>query len=55
MAIDRPDAATLAVVVGFGAFAVWYWLKWRQRVAWFDRVRTEVGWRDGDGDREDDQ
>jgi hypothetical protein len=39
------DPVAAVVLVGLVAFAVIDWLRWREKLAWFDRVRLE---RDGD-------
>lgn len=51
--MDLSDPVTLAVLGGFLALSVYQWLRWRSRVAWFDRLRLERG-ADGDDPSERD-
>lgn len=59
MPLDLSDPATIAVLLGLLAFVGYRWLKWRWRIAWFDRVYAEAwsrvreeGRREGAGDDE---
>lgn len=48
------DPVTAVVLGGLVAFAVLNWLRWREKLAWFDRVTLEQGVerdREGDEDR----
>lgn len=53
VAPEPSDLATVVALVGLGGFAVYWWLKWQTRVAWFDRGLADARSRAHDESREE--
>lgn len=53
VALDLSDPATVVALVALAGFAVYWWLKWRTRMAWLDRGLADARSRAHEESRDD--